>query len=366
MADVADDGLVLHAGHVVGHDDALVARRRDEDVGGLHDVFEAHDVEALHGGLQRTDRIDLGHDDLAALALQRCGAALADVAVAENDCGLATEHDVGAAVDAVDEAVADAVQVVELGLGDGVVHVDCGEQQFAGFLHVIEAVHTGRGLLGDATDTGGDLLPELVALLRPDRTELLHEDALFFGRVLRRLGDGAGLLELEALVHEHGGVATVVENQVRALAVGPVEQLHGGPPVLFERFALTSEDRDALRVRRRAVRAASDSGCGVVLGGEDVAGNPADVGAECRQRLDQHRRLDRHVQRPGDSGAGQRLAVAVLGAQRHEARHLVFGEPDFLAAELGQIEVGDLEVIRHGVFLLIARNHRRAIRHVRL
>ena len=33
-----------------------------------------------------------------------------------------------------------------------------------------------------------------------------------------RIGRGAGLLELDALVNEHGGVATVVEDHVGALA----------------------------------------------------------------------------------------------------------------------------------------------------
>ena len=41
-------------------------------------------------------------------------------------------------------------------------------------------------------------------------------------------------------------------------------------------------------------------------------------------------------------------AVGVLGADRHQARHLVLGEPDLLAAELGEREVGDLEVGRGG------------------
>ncbi len=34
----------------------------------------------------------------------------------------------------------------------------------------------------------------------------------------------------------------------------------------------------------------------------------------------------------------------VFAAQRHQAGHFVLGEPDFLAAELGQRQVGNLEV----------------------
>jgi hypothetical protein len=40
---------------------------------------------------------------------------------------------------------------------------------------------------------------------------------------------------------------------------------------------------------------------GVVLGREDVARGPADLGAQVLQGLDQHRRLDGHVQRARDA-----------------------------------------------------------------
>ena len=82
----------------------------------------------------------------------------------------------------------------------------------------------------------------------------------------------------------------------------------------------------------------------MVLGGEDVAGHPADVGAEGDQGLDQHGGLDGHVQRAGDARALERLHLGVLATQGHQAGHLVLGEGDLLAAELGQTQVGDLEV----------------------
>ena len=129
VADVADDRLVLHPRHVLGRDDVLVAGGGDEDVGGLDDVLERGDLVALHRGLQRADRVDLGDDDAGALAAQRLGAALADVAVAADDRDLAADQHVGGAVDAVDQRVAAAVDVVELRLGDRVVDVDRREQQ---------------------------------------------------------------------------------------------------------------------------------------------------------------------------------------------------------------------------------------------
>ncbi len=77
----------------------------------------------------------------------------------------------------------------------------------------------------------------------------------------------------------------------------------------------------------------------MILGRKDVAGGPADLGTERDQGLDQHRRLDGHVQRTGDAGTGQRLAVAVFLAQRHQAGHLRLGHFDFLATPVGQGQI---------------------------
>ena len=80
----------------------------------------------------------------------------------------------------------------------------------------------------------------------------------------------------------------------------------------------------------------------MVLRREDVARDPADVGAEVGQRLDEHRGLNRHVQAAHDAGAGERLAALVAGADGHQPGHLVLGEADFLAAPFGEREVGNL------------------------
>ena len=170
-----------------------------------------------------------------------------------------------------------------------------------------------------------------------------QEHLVLVGVVVLGRRHHAGLLELRAPQHQHGGVATVVEDHVGRL-IGPGQHLLGGPPVLLEGLALPCEDRDALGLLRRAVRADDDRGGGVVLGGEDVARRPSDLGAERDERLDQHGGLHRHVQRAGDPRALQRQHLGVLAAQRHQARHLVFGQPDLLAAEFGEGQVGDLVI----------------------
>ena len=56
------------------------------------------------------------------------------------------------------------------------------------------------------------------------------------------------------------------------------------------------------------------------------------------QRLDQHSGLDGHVQAAGDAGALQRLVVAELGAQGHQAGHLGLGDGDLLVAPMPERE----------------------------
>ena len=86
-------------------------------------------------GLEGADGVDLG-DDTGTAGAQGCGAALANIAVAADDGHLAGDHDVGGTLDAVEEGVLAAVEVVELGLGDGVVDVDGRERAARPLLHL--------------------------------------------------------------------------------------------------------------------------------------------------------------------------------------------------------------------------------------
>ena len=70
---------------------------------------------------------------------------------------------------------------------------------------------------------------------------------------------------------EEGGVAAVVEDHVRRAAVGPLEDVVGVLPIVLEALALEGEHRDA---------GGGDRGRCVVLRRVDVAGGPADIGAE--------------------------------------------------------------------------------------
>ncbi len=63
------------------------------------------------------------------------------------------------------------------------------------------------------------------------------------------------------------------------------------------------------------------------------------------QRFDENGRLDRHVQAAGETHAVERLLPLILLAQRHEARHFGLGDGDFLAAPVGERNVGHLVIV---------------------
>src|SRR5690606_2424975 len=94
--------------------------------------------------------------------------------------------------------------------------------------------------------------------------------------------------------------------------------------------------------------AGGDGRGGVVLGGEDVAGSPAHVGAVVLQGLDQHRRLVGHVQRAGDAHALERVVLGVPAADAHQSWRLVLRDLDLCAATVGQGDVGYLVVVLQG------------------
>ena len=223
VADIADDGAVLHLAHVLDGDDVDIAGGGDENVGARRGVLHGDDLVAFHRRLQRADRIDLRDHHPAAGLAQRRGRAFADVAEARDHRHLAGHHHVGAAADAVDQRFAAAIEIVELRLGDAVVDVDGGEQQPAFLLHLIEPVHAGGGLLRDALDALGESWRTSPAF--PSARCLIAANSTSSSSLFGLVDDTADrLLGLHAQMHQQGGVAAVVEDHVRACRRPPIRR----------------------------------------------------------------------------------------------------------------------------------------------
>lgn len=241
--------------------DVTAASGGDEDLALRGSLVHGGDLVALDGGLEGVDGINLGDEDAGTHAAQSAGAALADITISSNNSDLTSDHDIGGTLDTVDERLAAAVQVVELGLGDGVVDVDGRDQQLALLEHAVKVV-----------DTSGGLLRQTEAALE----------------LIRVLG-----------VDERGQVTTVVEDEVELLAtVEGLELLVQAPVVLFLGLTLPGE---AIHVRLSFLNqniglhrdtSGGNGSSSVVLGGEDVAAGPGDLSAEGNQSLDEDRSLN--------------------------------------------------------------------------
>ena len=103
VADVADDGIVLHLGHMVMGNDVEVAGRGDEDVSMFSGVFHGDYAVAFHCSLQGADRIDFGDPDLSRQGTQCLRRTLAHIAVTGNNRNFAGNHDVCRTLDAIDQ-----------------------------------------------------------------------------------------------------------------------------------------------------------------------------------------------------------------------------------------------------------------------
>lgn len=157
---------------------------------------------------------------------------------------------------------------------------------------------------------------------------------------------------------EGSQVTAVVEDQVEALAIlEGSELLLEAPLVLLLGLALPGEDGDT---------GSGDGSSGVVLGGEDVARCPGELGTEGLEGLDEDGGLDgcagsagprypnacserlTHVQAAGNAGALQWLVCGVLLAGGHQTRHLVLGELNLAATKGREADVSDLELVGGG------------------
>ena len=184
-----------------------------------------------------------------------------------------------------------------------------GTRQLALLQHLVEAMHAGGGLLGDAAISG---------------RSPLYQPGLSLSSVLseaNRISSSSLVAASRNLVSPFSArsprwISSVASPPSSTIRFGVPPSPHSKMrsrvvPVFLERLALEGEDRGAAGGDRRGR---------VVLRGEDVAARPAHLGAQRLQRLDQHGRLDRHVQRAGDARAFQRLLACRTSRARPSGR----------------------------------------------
>ena len=222
-------------------------------------MFHGHDAVAFHRRLQRADRVDFRDPDLRRKRAQRLRAAFADIAITADDGDLAGDHHIGCALDAVNQRLAAAVEVVELRFGHRVIDVDGRNLQIAARVHLVEAVYAGRRFLGHAADVRqAARIPGRVG--RQMRLDRGKEDGFFFRFGMGEYGNI--LFRACAQMQQQRCVAAVIEDHVGGRAVRPFKNAVRVFPIIGERFALDGENGHAAR---------SNGGGSVILRRENVA-----------------------------------------------------------------------------------------------
>jgi hypothetical protein len=264
---------------VLAGKDVTAASGGDKDLTLGSSLLHGGDLVARNGGLEGVDGIDLSDNDAGTHAVESLGTALANVTETSNNGDLAGNHDIGGALDTIDERLTASVQVVELGLGNGVVDVDSWNEESVAGLGVLE--HAVK-----MVDTGGGLLGDTIAVLEHLRV---------------------------LLVNERSKVTTVVEDQVQGLAIPEgSELLLQTPVVLLLGLALPGEDGDA---------GGGNGSRSMVLGREDVAARPSKLGTKGLEGLDKHGRLDGYR---GVSTATRYMTMPDILMCRHPAMRAPF------------------------------------------
>merc|ERR1740130_2172503 len=169
------------------------------------------------------------------------GCAFANVTIAADHGALASDHDISGPHDRVWKRVTAAINIIELGLCYAIVHIDGREQQLTLGSHLLQTVHSGRGLLTDSLA----LLchPAVLGLVSRDGILQKLQDALELsvvgaGRVWQAAILGILFLELLALVDQKGCITTIIHEEIAAILTRDGHHLLGAPPVLRKGLAL--------------------------------------------------------------------------------------------------------------------------------
>ena len=331
MTNVSNDGVVLHLGHMVSHDDALVSSGSDEDIGSSDNALDFLDIESLHASLESADWVTLGNNNSGSAGFHSGGASFSDISISEDDNLFTSNHDVSGSHNTIWKRVSASIDIIELRLGDAIIDIDGLDQEFSLERHLIESVDTGGGLLGDTLKVGSHLGPflgktSLETFL--DESHHLNElEVIELGWVWELSSLGEVSLGLDSLMDEESGITTIIDKDIWTIAVGPREHPVGKVPVFLEGLSFPCEHIGGLCF--------DNGGSGVVLGGVDVACAPSELSSKAVEGLDESGGLDGHVKGSGNLGTLKNLLWSKFGSASHEAGHLDLCDVEFSSSEVG-------------------------------
>lgn len=160
---------------MLANQDVTATSGGDEDLTEGSSLVHGDDLVTLDSGLEGVDGVDLSNENTSTHGVESLSATLADITETGNDTDLTSNHDIGGTLDTIDERLTATVQVVELGLGDGVVDVDGGNKELVVLEHAVKVVNTGGGLLRE-TEAVLELLRVLVVDKRGQVTTVVEDE----------------------------------------------------------------------------------------------------------------------------------------------------------------------------------------------
>ena len=280
--------------------------------------------------MEGIDGIDLSDDDASALAAKRLGGTFADVSVATDNGDFTRDHNVEGTIQSVDKGVAATVEVVELSFGDRVIHIEGGNEKFSDLLQFVEAVNTRSGFLGDAFPLLDESM-ENIGMFGMNLFEKVFDDFFFLARA-GCVDPTVAVFEFITFVKEESDVASVIDDELGSESLGVEDGFPSAVPVLLKSFPFPSENGNTR---------CGDGGGRLILGGENIAARPTNIGPELDERFDQNSSLNRHVEGARDANTGEGLALGILFANGHETGHFLFCDLNFFASEFSQGNIFD-------------------------
>jgi len=101
VTDIADDSVVLHLSHVLGHDDVFVSGSGHLDVAERQAVLQCLDLIAFHARLKSADGIDFCDENGGSTGPHGSSASLAHITESADNGLLASDHHVSCAHDSI-------------------------------------------------------------------------------------------------------------------------------------------------------------------------------------------------------------------------------------------------------------------------
>ena len=241
MTDIANDRLISHFLHVVNTDNINITCGSHKNVAFRASFFHSHYFKAFHGSLQCTDRVHFRHKYPRSVRTHRMRTAFTHITITTYYHHFSGNHHVRCTLNTVSQRFAAAIQVVKLRFCNRIIHIECREQQFAFFLHLIQTVYACRSLFRYATHFFRYAMPASTVF----RQHFLQDSIQFYFIlcVYFLIQYGSIIFCIITHVDHHCRITAIIYNHIRSLAAVKAQCLQRAPPIIGKSLALPCKYR---------------------------------------------------------------------------------------------------------------------------